>query len=259
MILNTNHGLLSPQSPPLASRKPPNLPDLETLQFPPRLYREPSPHSQECLCHQEDAAGHPLQNPGRRPRQSYNRPSLVERSNHRCPHNRNASQGRIHSPPVLPPFFCGHAQPRPYSDLAKRSAVSNHQWHQRCYVASREINPRPATKTFLARRVLRPLGPLSRTVRHHPRLHREQSRQGRLGRSSRGLALVQLHRHLRLNRFDVLTLWHRHSWLCSHPLPHSLATDSDIDDRAWCPTSHSCVWALSTQRSGRLQPGAVSF
>src|SRR5712671_5249621 len=126
MILNTNHGLLSPQSPPLASRKPPYLPDLETLQFPPRLYREPSPHSQECLCHQEDSAGHPLQDPGRRPRQGYNRPSLVERSNHRCPHNRNASQGRIHSPPVLPPFFCGHAQPRPYPDLAKRPWLCSH-------------------------------------------------------------------------------------------------------------------------------------
>jgi len=37
MILNTNHDLLSPQSPPLASRKPTYLPDLETLQFPARL------------------------------------------------------------------------------------------------------------------------------------------------------------------------------------------------------------------------------
>ena len=183
---------LSPQSPALASRNPGYLLDLEALQFPPCLYRRASPHSHECLCHQNPARP-PLPNPRRRPRQSFYGSSMAEKSASRCSHHPNSSQGRICSPPVLPPFFCGHAQPRPYSDLAKRSAVSNYQWHQRCYLASRKINPRLATKTFLARRVLRPLGPLSRTVRHHPRLHREQSRQGRPGRSSGGLALVQLH------------------------------------------------------------------
>jgi hypothetical protein len=136
---------------------------------------------------------------------------MAEKSASRHPDHPNSSQRRIGSPPILSSFFCGHAQSRAYPDLAKDSAVSNYQRHQRRYLASCKINPRLATKTFLARRVLRPLGPLSRTVRHHPRLHREQSRQGRLGRSSRGLALVQLHRHLQLK-------WHRHSWLCSHPL-----------------------------------------
>jgi hypothetical protein len=189
--------LLPPQSPALASGKPAYLPDLEALQFPPCLYRRASPHSHECLCHQNPARP-PLPNPRRRPRQGCDRASLAERSDRRYPDHPNSSQGRIGSPPIFSSFFCGHAQSRPYPDLAKDSAVSNYQWHQRRYLASRKINPRPATKAFLARRVLRPLGPLSRTIRHHPRLHREQSRQGRPSRQSPGLALVQLH--------DVLTL-----------------------------------------------------
>ena len=210
MILTAQRDLLSPQSPTLATRGPPYLSYLETLQFPPCLSHKASLHSQESLCHQ-NLPGPPLPNPRHRPRQSLDGSSMVEKSAGRHTHHPNASQRRSGSPPILSSFFCGHAQPRAYPDLAKDSAVSNHQRHQRRYLASCKINPRLATKTFLARRVLRPLGPLSRTVRHHPRLHREQSRQGRLGRSSRGLALVQLHRHLQLK-------WHRHSWLCSHPL-----------------------------------------
>jgi hypothetical protein len=181
--------LLSPQSPTLASRKPAYLLDLEALQFPPRLFPKASPHSHECLCHQNPPRP-TFPNPRRRPRQSNNRASLVERSGRRHPHHPNSSQGRIYSPPIFPPCLCDNVQSRASPDLAKDSAVSNYQWHQRRYLSSREINPRLGTKTFLARRVLRPLGPLSRTVRHHPRLHREQSRQGGPGRSSRGLALV---------------------------------------------------------------------
>jgi REP element-mobilizing transposase RayT len=121
------------------------------------------------------------------------------------------------------------------------------------------------------------------------RLHREQSRQGGLGRSSRGLALVQLHRHLQLK-------WHSHSWLCSHPLhiaqpqtrtstsvpgpeilvliscrslqvahpllavqpptSHSPAANSHIDKRAG--PRNSCAYLLSFASSSTPTPGCAA-
>ena len=141
--------LLSPQSPTLASRKPAHLLDLEALQFPPCLFPKASPHSHECLCHQNPPRP-TFPNPRRRPRQSNNRASLVERSGRRHPHHPNSSQGRICSPAILPPFFCGHAQPRASPDLAQSPRLPNHEWHQRRYLASCKIIPRLAPKTFLA-------------------------------------------------------------------------------------------------------------